>query len=184
MARLFIGVWLSPVLRDEVVNYMETIRKNSLGFKWTIPEQLHFTLKFLGEVTTADRNRLIVKLQEVADRTSEFTVALGAPGQFPNVGNPRIAWIGLSRGEAAMKNLANCVEAFCVAAGFAAADKPFRPHLTIARARPDCPLQLALAPDVVFDNSMKVQSFDLVESRLTSSGSVYRSVGQFPLKRS
>ncbi|HEY8463504.1 MAG TPA: RNA 2',3'-cyclic phosphodiesterase [Bacillota bacterium] len=181
MARLFIGVWLSAALREEVAQYLEIARQGSTGLKWTLPEQLHFTLKFLGDINEADIPRLTESLQELAAGIPSFTVTLGAPGYFPKAENLRIVWLGLREGGPALKRLANSVEALCVAAGFAPADHPFRPHLTLARIRRDQPVRISL-PGAVFTNCLKVQAFWLIESRLTPTGPVYRSIAEFPLK--
>ncbi|HYH02571.1 MAG TPA: RNA 2',3'-cyclic phosphodiesterase [Bacillota bacterium] len=184
LARLFIGIWLNAALRDEVVRFVETVRQDICGFKWTPPEQLHFTLKFLGEVKPEDSVRLTANLREVAAQIGEFTLALGAPGCFPHAGKPRIVWLGLAQGGQAVRSLAASVEAVCVENGFPADDKPFRPHLTIARARPDCPFQINFPSGTGFEKAMIVQSFSLIESKLTPTGPIYQTVAEFPLKKS
>lgn len=165
------------------MRFVDTIRPGNHGFKWTPPQQLHFTLKFLGVVTPADKAALTVKLREVAAQTAGFGLSLGAPGFFPHVKNPRILWLGLAHGEAAICSLAAAVETACLEKGFSGADKPFRPHITIARASPDGSAPIVLPVDTGFKKIMTVDCFSLIESKLTPEGPLYRTVAEFPLKK-
>ncbi len=175
--RLFIGVWLSDPQRDEVAALINELRRKHSGWRWTSPNQLHFTLKFLGEV---DPGRLAVMkshLTAVAQTNDAFDLTLGELGIFPPTGPPRVLWVGAASGAAALTALAGQVETVCQTAGFAAEPKPFRPHLTIARAKAD--------PGVVtaqprgWGTSTRVSGFSLIESKLQPAGSVYTTLAEF-----
>lgn len=177
--RLFIGVWLSREMRDEVMGYINEAKKQNSGFKWAVPEQLHFTLKFLGEVSAERVNKLETALCRVTTSRQLFELKLGEPGRFPERGVPRILWIGLSFGYKELARLAEAVEDACVQAGFPVTDKPFKPHLTIARAK-DAHVDMRM-PDqkVSWQSGMNVSGFTLIESKLTPGGAVYRPVREF-----
>src|SRR5512138_105243 len=112
--RLFIGAWLSPEMRRELAAEIERLRKNNSKFKWTQPENLHFTLKFLGEVEPVRLAALERDLNAVTIGVDSFRLLLGSPGCFPPKGEPRIVWIGLSAGANELKRLADQVEAACI----------------------------------------------------------------------
>lgn len=181
MARLFVGVWLPAALRDDVIRFMNSAERSSRGFKWTRSEQLHFTLKFLGEVQEERINRLNQELAQVAEGVPPFCLALGKPGCFPNVHHPRIVWLGAELGGPELERLAVGVENATLRAGCAAADKPFVAHLTLARSKPGA-LQLVLPDEAKFENQGPIHSFCLIESQLTPTGSIYRTRAEFPLK--
>lgn len=178
--RLFIGVWLSEAMRDEVVRYITSARKGSQGFKWSHPEQLHFTLKFLGEVEREKVPSLVRVLDTVATGKKPFELRLGKTGGFPEGGTPRILWIGLSSAQQDLELLAGVVDTACNSLGFPGEKRPFKPHLTIARAK-DGRGDLIKAPDlkVSWQSITLVSGFSLIESRLEPQAAVYRIVRDF-----
>ncbi len=177
--RLFIGVWLSEKMKDEVERYIRIAREQSQAFKWSAPEQLHFTLKFLGETPEKEINRLNDPLQSVVAGFTPFELRLGKPGRFPERGNPRVLWIGTITGEKELQKLAETVEAACVESGFPAADRPFKPHLTIGRAKEGQSGSGVPDPKVAWQSVTLVEGFSLIESKLQPGGAVYRRVRDF-----
>lgn len=178
--RLFIGVWLSETMRDEVVRYINSVREESQGFKWSNPEQLHFTLKFLGEVETEKVAGLIKALEKAATGKKPFELRLGETGRFPGRGIPRILWIGLASAQKDLEMLAGAVETACNNLGFPTEKQPFKPHLTIARAK-DGQGDRLKAPNIraTWQSITLVSGFSLIESRLRPQGAVYRVVKEF-----
>ncbi|WP_353117538.1 RNA 2',3'-cyclic phosphodiesterase [Nitratidesulfovibrio sp.] len=101
--------------------------------RWTPPGNWHLTLRFLGDMP-------VPRCAEVADalRTISFAplqLAVGKAGVFPARGVPRVLWLGLARGAPECAALAGAVNAALVRLGFAPEDRPFAPHLTLARVR-------------------------------------------------
>lgn len=178
--RLFIGVWISETMKDEVVRYINLAMKESQGFKWSNPEQLHFTLKFLGEVETEKVTGLIKALETAAIGKQPFQLRLGETGCFPARGIPRILWIGLASAQKDLEMLAGAIEAACNNLGFPAEKKAFKPHLTIARAK-DRQGERIKMPNlkVSWQSTTQVSGFSLIESRLNPHGAVYRVVKDF-----
>jgi RNA 2',3'-cyclic 3'-phosphodiesterase len=179
--RLFIGVWLSEAMRQEVVNYIKLIQKDYTGFKWTHPDNLHFTLRFLGEVPSSRIKSLHQALQLAANHNESFQLRLGMVGTFPARGIPRIIWLGVNSGRDELVKLANSVETLCCQYDFPAADKPFKPHLTLARAKSDLPVIKISESEAWFNSETTVSGFSLIESQLFSGGPVYRTVETFNL---
>lgn len=180
--RLFIGVWLSEHMQDEVVRYISIAREQIPGFKWSVPEQLHFTLRFLGETPEKEIDRLSEALQSATRGLAAFELRLGKPGCFPGKGKPRVLWIGVSQGSRELTTLAGLVETACVQSGFPAADRPFKPHLTIARAKGGQGGSRVLEEAISWQNATLVQGFSLIESKLQLGGAVYRRVRDFSFR--
>lgn len=178
--RLFIGVWLSETMRDEVVRYINLAMKESQGFKWSNPEQLHFTLKFLGEVETEKVADIIKALEIVAMGKKPFQLRLGEAGCFPASGIPRILWIGLASAQKELKMLAGDIETVCNNLGFPAEKQAFKPHLTIARAK-DRQGNRLKEPSIKtsWQSITLVSGFSIIESILRPQGAVYRVVKEF-----
>lgn len=182
--RLFIGIPLTLEMKAEVGRFIEANRKYYSGYKWTVPENLHITLKFLGEVDPGKIDALCGQLQETTADLPQFSLALGRFGCFPNPRSPRVLWIGVTEGAEHLANLAGLVDAACVRLGFTAEDKPFRPHLTVARAGTN-PFP-AFAPDdhVNFGSQSIVHSYSLIESKLLRAGAQYQIIRNFMLLKS
>lgn len=179
------------------MNYIERSREEILGWKWTQRQNLHYTLKFLGELPEGRLNELRTALKVAATKSHPFLLRLGNVGFFPNRGTPRIIWLGVERGEQELIQLANLVESNCLERGFGKSDQPFRPHVTIARAKqedypggnPSLPFHSSRMPPEVplpklgFETAMQVCSFSLIESNLYPSGAVYQRVEDFQFEK-
>src|SRR5947209_14928511 len=102
------------------------------GVRFVRPEGLHVTLKFLGEVSEERAERTVEALRGV--RASPFELELRGTGFFPNEKRPRIFWVGLHAHPAdALGQLATQVEEACAVVGFPREQRPFQPHVTLAR---------------------------------------------------
>ncbi len=179
------------------MNYIECSREEILGWKWTTRQNLHFTLKFLGELPKDRLNELSMALKTAATQSHPFSLRLGNVGFFPKRGTPRIIWLGVERGGQELIQLANLLESNCLERGFGKSDKPFQPHVTIARAkREDYPggnLSLSFRssgmpveaplPKLGFETAMPVCGFSLIESNLYPRGAVYQSVEDFQFEK-
>ncbi|MFC5995923.1 RNA 2',3'-cyclic phosphodiesterase [Pseudonocardia hispaniensis] len=131
--RLFVALTPPPEVVGELWAATTALRVDQPGLRWTPPEQWHLTLVFLGEVVDDVRPDLIERLGRVAARGSPFALSLGAGGRFGN----RVLWTRV-RGETdRLRRLAASAQAACRRCGLAVEDRPYRPHLTLARARGD-----------------------------------------------
>ncbi len=176
--RLFIGVWLTPELNAAAAELIARLGKDSAGWKWTDPANLHFTLRFLGETPPERIGALSERLEAAAAGCRRFTLGLGRSGTFPPRGPARILWLGAEPGAAELTELAGRVESACQDYGFPAEPKPFKPHLTIARAKDETPRPAAF-PELRPPGLMEVGGFALIESKLQPRGPVYETVRQF-----
>lgn len=130
--RLFVAVDLPEGIRGE----LRSICRDVPTAKWTRPDQLHLTLRFIGEVGDAEFRRIEERLGAVEGNA--FALSLAGVGRFPHRGAPRILWAGIDPVEPA-RELQARIERALQAAGIAAESRPFSPHLTIARLRDSRP---------------------------------------------
>ena len=146
-------------------------------------DNLHFTLRFLGEIDENRAEPLLEALKYAVSDASPFELELRGLGAFPSVERPSVVWVGV-RHAVQLEALAACVEAAVSAAGFGSADRPFHPHLTVARCR-------ARPPAALFDllreqrrrsfGTFQVDRVELIASDLTPRGPLYRTVSVAPL---
>jgi 2'-5' RNA ligase len=177
--RLFVAVNLPEHERRAAFDATAPLRDGDLPVKWVQPAGLHVTMKFLGDVPE-DRAALIGAALDAAVRAVRpFEVMLGGIGAFPSSARPRVIWLGVEI-HPALELLANDVEKALGPFGFEAELRPFRPHITIGRAKQGGgvrPGRFAaferLAAGVSYDGVAAVASVDLMESILRLEGAEY-----------
>jgi 2'-5' RNA ligase len=149
---------------------------------WTRPEGIHLTLKFLGDVSVARVEEVSQNLKNLRPFES-FTVGLKGFGFFPDARRPRVFWAGVDA-PASLRQLAEQVEEVMGRIGFPREERPFRPHLTLARFKtpqPQPALQTLLAQQSEQQlGNFEVSDFFLFESKLSPKGAEYRKVERFP----
>lgn len=115
---------------------VDSARRTDDGLRWTRPEQWHLTLQFLGRVDELDS--LTESVAESVRGVEKFAVQLGGAGAFPAAAGASVVWLGVSTGAAELGALAGAIAAATAPLGFIEDDRPFRPHLTVARAHRAC----------------------------------------------
>jgi len=138
--RLFVGVPLSPDAASEIASVVEGVRSMPLAtgardVRWVRLDGLHLTLRFLGP-TLPDRIDATAEAVARAARSvnGPFDIELAGAGSFPPGRRPRTLWIGLAAGTEPLGDLARSTEEALGEAGWPPEERPFRPHLTVARS--------------------------------------------------
>ncbi|MBI4336126.1 MAG: RNA 2',3'-cyclic phosphodiesterase [Candidatus Omnitrophica bacterium] len=188
--RAFIAIDLSDDNKAELSRLRDELKQAQADVKWVQPENIHLTLKFLGEVT----DEYVGKVQEALDRIAAgfkpFEVSLLGIGAFPKLDYPRVIWVGLDKGKEEAEEIAKNIEEELEKLGFAKEDRPFAAHLTIGRVRSgknkealkdkietvSCKL-LTVSPQLV-------SSIVLYQSTLTPHGPIYTALHAAPFNRS
>jgi len=147
----------------------------------------HLTLRFLGEIDPPQADELMRALLPAVARVAPFEFVLEGVGAFPSRERPRVVWRGVSRGEAELRVLARVVRETIVRTGMADDPAPFVPHVTLFRVRSPRDRERAaqlLAPNAAMPAPVvvPVNSVQFVESQLTTSGAVHRTLARFPLE--
>lgn len=155
-------------------------------FKWVGREQLHITLRFLGEASESMTAAMDEALRS-ARIPAAFEVEVAGTGGFPNLDRPRVLWMGVTKGAGELANLAALSEDAAVAAGYERGPKKFKAHLTLARARAEARIPERLRE--VLANAAKIPIFSwrceslvLMKSELTPTGPIYTRLGEYALK--
>ncbi len=140
--RLFVAVPLTAAARDAVVALVEAVcgdveanvREPRSAVRWVRMDGLHLTLRFLGP-TDADRvGPLEAAVRRAAARARPFELTLGGGGAFPSAARPRTIWLGVTEGADHVAALASALDDELEQDGWTRETRPFRPHLTLARA--------------------------------------------------
>jgi 2'-5' RNA ligase len=136
LRRAFVAVVPPPAVVAAVESLVESragsVRVPDDSLRWAPGDQWHVTLQFLGRVD--DSAALVESLTESLRRVPAFDVRLGRGGAFPSPGRGSVFWLGVSEGADELGALAGTVATATARLGFAADDRPFRPHLSLARS--------------------------------------------------
>jgi 2'-5' RNA ligase len=130
--RAFVALPVSAAIREAAARVQEGLRAAGADVGWTRPEQMHLTVKFLGELGADVAARLAERLKETLPRRGPVALQYGGLGRFPAGGPPKVLWAGV-KGEVAP--LAELVEAAAEELGVPREARPYHPHLTLGRVR-------------------------------------------------
>ncbi len=186
--RLFVAADL-PV---EVKGRLEQIRRDlkSAGWKarWTNPDVAHLTLKFIGDYPVDSVEKLRSALSESLRSVRVFEVSTGSPGAFPNVRRPRVIWLGVEDRFGSLARTSASIETATRELGIEPEERAFRPHLTIARVRPEDG-ETITEIDARFGEfareeriPFEVDHLTLYRSELGGAGTSYSVVERFDLR--
>jgi 2'-5' RNA ligase len=211
MLRTFIAVDLPSAILHALAATQEAVqgylaaqssgqRGSNLGaaLRWSPTENLHLTLRFLGDTNDQQRQEVTAALQELAAMTARFTLAVDVSarglGGFPNLRQPRVVWSSVQGDRAALDAFQAQTETIAQAAGFAPEERAYSPHLTLARAARDVDRRtLSRAGELIerFSSesvTSELMSFDVervrfYQSELRAGGSRYTVLAELPFTR-
>jgi len=182
--RQFLAVELSGELRDDLRSLQQQLRTAADGWRWVEPRSIHLTLRFLGDVSPELDERCRQTWRTVAAGAPAFAIRLDGVGSFPQRGRPRVLWVGV-REDGSDGRLASLAAAFETAArdiGFEHENRPFRPHLTLARARRSGRATLPERHEFVSRSALHVDRAVLFRSELMPTGARYSVLEAFAFR--
>ncbi|MHB8655322.1 MAG: RNA 2',3'-cyclic phosphodiesterase [Terriglobia bacterium] len=169
-------------LRNSLAKMNPAQDKRDTEIRWTKPEAIHLTLKFLGEIPQARINQVIDSLSAIWAFES-FPVEVKGFGFFPSPSRPQVFWAGVEA-PPALAHLARKIEEAMEKIGFAPEKRNYSPHLTLARfkiPRPRPELQsLVETQNKISMGRFEAREFFLFESKLSPRGAEYGKVARFP----
>ena len=174
--RLFIGIGLPAPVADELANSAhKLVRDSDTKLRWTPPANMHVTLSFLGQVHEARRDAIEQSLAGI--HAPRLHVELDGIGTFDRVG---VLYAGVKKSPALLV-LAEQVIGAMQTIGFAREDRPYAPHITLARTRDRLRLRSATPDDAAFHQSFDATEFRLYQSLTLPGGAQYQVLRAFPL---
>lgn len=178
LARTFAALTIGQEDREAIGRLSDAMRARPGGadLKWVRPELIHLTVRFFGDL---DRKQVAKASEAIRSLDGDFATpraSMGALGAFPSARNPQVIWLGIDDPEGEVVALAARVDMAIRRVGFGRADKPFVPHLTLARVgrdrrRPDLSLLTdGLTPP---NGPLRIRSVTLFKSDLRPQGPLY-----------
>lgn len=183
MVRSFLAIDLSPEARGLIASHLKKWRRLPCRIKWVAPENLHITLKFLGDVSEAAIPLIQEALKGAVTPLEPMDLNLSGTGAFPVAAKARVLWVGISDSPA-LSRLASAVESALEPLGFEPESRPFHPHVTVGRIKERFSVYKKVHP--FFDTEISGLGFHVSEavlyrSDLTPGGPVYSPICRFPL---
>jgi len=191
LLRTFIAVDIPPGIQKNIQQSVDKLRR-SIGnsVRWVPTNNIHLTLKFLGDVSQENVDILSQALSTEADSCSSFDLSVSGLGSFPNSKRARVLFIRI-QAPAELEALQRGIETATTRLGYESDPHPFSPHLTIGRVRDRvsasdqqkiCKTLEETKIDLL--GTARVDSVQLYKSELKPSGSVYTRLFSAPLKDS
>ncbi|MFH1662806.1 MAG: RNA 2',3'-cyclic phosphodiesterase [Chloroflexota bacterium] len=182
--RAFIAIELPAELRQELARLQASLKSDSQPrIKWANPDGIHLTLKFLGNIPVSNIDRITQAMTDAAIQITPFYLETEALGAFPNLKRVQVIWVGLDGETDKLNQLQQLIETNLVQLGFAAEQRQFKPHLTLARLGMDVSSgerqrlgELIAATSFKKGKRVKVDSINLIKSQLTREGAVYSRI--------
>jgi 2'-5' RNA ligase len=178
MIRLFVALSLPETVKRQLA----MLQGGVPGARWSTDEQLHLTLRFIGEVDEGQARDIDETLSTIEH--SVFPLELAGVGEFGGK-NPHMLWAGTRPNEKLM-NLQRKIETALQRLGLAPESRKYTPHVTVARLRgtPMAKLREFLSAHALFSSlEFRIENFALYSSQLSSHGSIYRVEREYPLRK-
>jgi 2'-5' RNA ligase len=188
--RLFVAVEIDPRVAHALTDFGATLRRKARALApaarigWVSPEQLHVTSRFIGEVNDEKAASIAgALLQELA--VQPFDLVMQGAGAFPERGAPRVLWAGIAAGREGLVAVEAEISTRLVECGVEREDRPYRPHVTLARVREPAGLRSAALFETLADRrfgTSRVEAITLFQSRTSPKGAVYTPLCRTPLR--
>jgi RNA 2',3'-cyclic 3'-phosphodiesterase len=186
--RTFCAVELPDEVRRQLEEHILKLRRAipDAAASWSRVENIHLTLKFLGNVALDRIPAVSAAASRVVAEFSAFPIGVGNTGVFPRPSRAQVLWIGVSDPSGKLSALQERLENECAAQGFPKEDRAYRPHLTIARIRrPESARPLADAHLEMKFPTTNIELNELIvfRSELSPKGSRYTAISKHPIRK-
>ena len=185
--RTFLAIALPSTLQTAIERNIRTVKRELPALSWSKHENLHINLKFCGDTSEGQVDQIRQVVDPAISHISPFELELKGFGVFPDNRSPRVLWIGLGGNLDSLSALAECIGHALVPLGFPEEDRPFRPHLTVARVKRDHREvgrvlgTLGVFTDPFACGQLPVERVTLFRSDLRPSGPIYTKLWDFSL---
>ena len=180
--RIFVSINWS----EEGIAFLQTWQeklRQQYGIKgyWRKPNNLHLTLRFIGEVGELEIPNIHKALEEVGSQFRPFTSSFKELGVFPNIKAPRILWMGVQ--SPVLLSLQSAIEKALRNIELSPEYRGYQPHITLASGGIDGINEKILREDRTILRNERVAKFELMQSVIERGSHIYRSIGNYSLKK-
>jgi 2'-5' RNA ligase len=178
--RLFAGIELPADIRTAIEVATAPLRTSIPRFRWVPHENVHLTLVFIGWIDAIEVEPTVAALDRSVTSVAPFTARLGGAGRFPERGKARVLWVGFAEGVDALADLAERARAGV--ADRVTDARPFRPHVTVARARQPARVAAGALDIPPLDRDVSIDAVTVFRSHLGSPHPRYEPIARLGLQ--
>ena len=179
--RSFIAIELPEEAKKGLARLRKGLERDEHKFvKWVDPGGIHLTLKFLGNIPSKRVAEITEAIEEAAQGVSPFHLEISGLGAFPSLRQARVFWVGIGGELDKLSRLQQNIDSALAALGFAKEERPFVPHLTLARIREGASSSERrsfgeLVGSIIFEDKypVEVEAIRLMRSQLMPAGAIY-----------
>jgi 2'-5' RNA ligase len=184
--RTFIALDMPPEIKAALEAYVQPLKSLRGRVSWAKRENLHLTLKFLGDTPANRVDEIAAALQEIAATSTSFAADIAGSGAFPNDQAPRVLWVGINDESGTLLKLAKAIDERVHGFGFAKEKRAFAPHLTIGRVKdPRLPEIVRALKEKPFSTMpAQLNKIIFMQSELNPAGSIYTPLRTLNLGKS
>ena len=179
--RLFFAFTAPPTENERLQEVTGSLAADLPGARWVDPANLHVTLRFLGQVSGDALGDVVSAGDKAASQAIRGEVAIGGIGAFPTAARARVLWAGVSDHDGAAAALFAGLQDHLAIRGFEREERPYKPHLTLARFKTPAKLPPKAAELLPGGPRFPLGALLLMESRLSPAGARHELVKAFPL---
>ncbi|MDP3731918.1 MAG: RNA 2',3'-cyclic phosphodiesterase [Candidatus Omnitrophota bacterium] len=186
--RTFIAIELPEEIKGYLRRLQDDLKATQADVKWVAPENIHLTLKFLGEVDDKKLEKVNKIIDDTAKEKNRFQMRISSLGAFPKIDFPRVIWVGVDIGDKEVKGIAEELEDKIAQTGIPKEDRPFSSHITIGRTRSSLNRE-KLVQDLKNNAELDARKLEfyvtkitLFKSTLTPRGPIYEALKETNLK--
>ncbi|MBI5102337.1 MAG: RNA 2',3'-cyclic phosphodiesterase [Nitrospirae bacterium] len=184
--RCFIAVEIPAELKAAIGGLIEALKSSGADVKWARPENIHITLKFLGNTPDTKLEGINNALARKLSHYRPFYIKITHTGYFPSGRHPRVIWIGLEESETLVR-IYEAVEEGMSELGFKPEDRKFSPHLTIGRVRSQVKMKELLNKmnemRSYLSGGLEISGVVLMKSELKPMGPEYERLAEINFPR-
>ncbi len=188
--RSFIAIELPEEVRRGLAKLRSELEGTEHRFvKWVDTEGIHLTLKFLGNISFRQVAEVTKAIEKAARGIPPFHLEISGLGAFPNLKQPRVLWVGIGGEIDTLLRLQQNIDSALASLGFAKEERPFMPHLTLARVRQGAsPMErrnfgeLAMSASFEASYPIDAKAVSLMRSQLTPEGAIYTRLSMVGLE--
>ncbi|MBU1045143.1 MAG: RNA 2',3'-cyclic phosphodiesterase [Candidatus Omnitrophica bacterium] len=186
LIRAFIAIELNPKLLDELKKIQKELQHLSGEISWTLPENLHISVRFLGNISPEQIKPIEQIIKNISKQTKSFDLSLGVLGVFPYINGHQVLWAGISSGYSQVTQISTLIARDLKSLNIKAGDKHFHPHITLARIKS---LKNKSELNTLIDTiqpakiSEQINTIILFKSEINNENPVYTKIFETELSR-
>lgn len=182
--RSFIAIELPDEVKSSLSGLQDELKESRADIRWVKPDNIHLTLKFLGNIDGNNIGNIVQQIEGACAKYPFFELEISGIGVFPNIGSPRVLWVGIQHTDA-FTGLHSEIENGLASIGYDREGRRFSPHLTLGRfksfkGKADLSERIELHKNDRL-GSIGVQTISLMKSDLSPDGAQYSRVAEIAL---